>query len=351
MRSPSVLAIVAMLAGTGPALARTDLVRPLAKAQKKPAVHDKNKRVSNIGRKPAVVDKKAAAHPGPGTHVGAGGHADPAGHAEATRPGRPVMQAVIRDRIAATFHAIERERLGVLWINQQAAVLPMQERRDHALTVWRALYPSAPAVATLPTPAPTEDAPPATGTGALAALQTGIASDAPPAAGAPEPAATDSSKPAPQSVACDVTQVDSSPLRFTPDATAKVFFFGVSSPTVPQAELAAMQTLVEAYLPLPAQSSLMSLEDINSLLQAEKVKDLVGCDEPDCTSIVGGALDADVLLNGRIEKLNDKFVFVLRAIDARNQKVVGTATFEYSTPLCGQSAIEKACKELVLVSG
>jgi hypothetical protein len=332
MRVALVLSAMALTATVSVAMTTAPPERKLAKMQKHPAAHEKAKKAKAVAHEKRVerADRREAV-----------------AHAAAVARARPLMQPIVREHVVTVFRAIDRQRLGVLWVNRKWAVVPWQERRDAAAAAWLALYPAAPVVVAHPTTVAAASAapvaPPDGGSVAADAVPA-----APPAAGpAPSPSATAPDAP---TNTCDVTQVEASPLPLATDATAKIFFFGVSSQAVPQPELSAMQSLVEAYLPLPPQTSMMSLQDVNTLLEAEKIKDLVGCDEPDCMSIVGGAVDADYLLNGRVEKLNDKFIFNLRAIDAKSQKVAGAAVFQYSTPRCAQGAIEQASKCLVVAA-
>ncbi len=72
--------------------------------------------------------------------------------------------------------------------------------------------------------------------------------------------------------------------------------------------------------------TITTLADLNTLLAAERLKDLVGCDEVACTTDVAGAVGADRILTGRLARLGDEYLLTLRWLDAVNAETLAVVT-------------------------
>ena len=64
------------------------------------------------------------------------------------------------------------------------------------------------------------------------------------------------------------------------------------------------------------------MDEIRDMLAFEKTKDQAGCDDVTCLAEIGGALGVDDLLTGRLSKIGDGHVMVLRRIDQSHAQTV-----------------------------
>jgi hypothetical protein len=55
--------------------------------------------------------------------------------------------------------------------------------------------------------------------------------------------------------------------------------------------------------------------DLNTVLNLEKQRDLLGCDESKCITEIGGALGADKLLSVQVAKIDDAWLVTTKLID------------------------------------
>jgi hypothetical protein len=67
-------------------------------------------------------------------------------------------------------------------------------------------------------------------------------------------------------------------------------------------------------------------DDIRAILEKEAQKQLLGCDDQSCLAEIGGALGADVLLKGRVSKLEDGYAMTLSAVNAHDASPLGHAS-------------------------
>ncbi len=67
-------------------------------------------------------------------------------------------------------------------------------------------------------------------------------------------------------------------------------------------------------------------DDIRAILEKEAEKQLLGCDDQSCLAEIGGALGADILLKGRVSKIEDGFGVTLSAVDATTANPLGHAS-------------------------
>lgn len=59
-----------------------------------------------------------------------------------------------------------------------------------------------------------------------------------------------------------------------------------------------------------------TLADIDALLQEERLKDVLGCDDVSCAAEISGAIGADRILAGSLANFGDRYVLTLRWLDA-----------------------------------
>lgn len=58
-------------------------------------------------------------------------------------------------------------------------------------------------------------------------------------------------------------------------------------------------------------------DDIRALLEKETEKQLLGCEDDSCLAEIGGMLGADVLVKGRVAKIEEGYSVTLNSVDAR----------------------------------
>jgi len=89
----------------------------------------------------------------------------------------------------------------------------------------------------------------------------------------------------------------------------------------------------------------LAKSDIDAMLGLENLKDQLGCDDVACAAELGGALGANLLLAGRVAKLGDSIIFVLKLIDAKEQRVVNSVKHKASND---ENLYDVAVEEAVL---
>jgi hypothetical protein len=73
-------------------------------------------------------------------------------------------------------------------------------------------------------------------------------------------------------------------------------------------------------------TTVIAPDDIRAILEKEAQKQLLGCDDQSCLAEIGGALGADILLKGRVTKVEDGFAMTLSAVNAHNASPLGHAS-------------------------
>jgi hypothetical protein len=87
--------------------------------------------------------------------------------------------------------------------------------------------------------------------------------------------------------------------------------------------------------------------DIEAMLGLENIKDQLGCDDVACAAQIGGALGAELLLTGRVAKLGDSIIVVLKLIDTQQNKVLGSAKHKVADDEnLYEGAIETSARQL-----
>ncbi len=64
-------------------------------------------------------------------------------------------------------------------------------------------------------------------------------------------------------------------------------------------------------------------QDVEALLRAEAMKDLIDCDDTICLAEIGGALDTDLVLHGNIAHLGGQYIIILNIVDSSETRVRG----------------------------
>src|SRR5512142_3238640 len=85
--------------------------------------------------------------------------------------------------------------------------------------------------------------------------------------------------------------------------------------------------------------------DIDTMLGLENMKDQLGCDDVACAAQIGGALGADLLLAGRVAKLGESIIIVLKLIDAKKQEVLSSTKHKAAD---NENVYDKAVEEAVM---
>lgn len=76
-------------------------------------------------------------------------------------------------------------------------------------------------------------------------------------------------------------------------------------------------------------------DDIRAFLEKEAEKQLLGCDEDSCLAEIGGMLGADVLVKGRVAKIEQGFAVSLNSVDARRAQPLGHVSETWGGPSIG----------------
>ena len=76
--------------------------------------------------------------------------------------------------------------------------------------------------------------------------------------------------------------------------------------------------LFEHYLHTPANVVVASYKDIEAMLEMEKQKDLLGCDDVACMTELGGAVGADYAMNGELAQVAEEYLLSIRIVDTRD---------------------------------
>ena len=92
----------------------------------------------------------------------------------------------------------------------------------------------------------------------------------------------------------------------------------------------------------------VTLADLDALLEAEKLKDLLGCDDISCAAEIGGAAGADRILTGSVGRLDTNFVVTLRWLDAVYSEPLGRSSQQSeSGELALRAATQRALRDLL----
>ncbi len=68
--------------------------------------------------------------------------------------------------------------------------------------------------------------------------------------------------------------------------------------------------------------SVVSQDEIKSLLGYQKQRQLLNCGDADCLAEIGGALGAEQIVTGSLSQLGQTYVFILRRVEVRRAKVL-----------------------------
>jgi hypothetical protein len=92
---------------------------------------------------------------------------------------------------------------------------------------------------------------------------------------------------------------------------------------------------------------IVTLADLNTILESERLRDLSGCDEVACSSEIAGAIDADRVLAGSLGILGTDFVLSLRWIDPSLGATLGDVVERAENEEAIPAAIDRALATLL----
>lgn len=101
-----------------------------------------------------------------------------------------------------------------------------------------------------------------------------------------------------------------------PPASLKVLLLPMVADAVDPAIARAVDGLIASRLSEREALRIVSAADLESLVEAELLKDSVGCDDLSCSSELAGAIAADRILAGQLGRLGGQYVLSLRWLDA-----------------------------------
>lgn len=137
-------------------------------------------------------------------------------------------------------------------------------------------------------------------------------------------------KPAPVSKAEKATPI--SP-EIKPSTTnrqkQRVAIFNLRSPGQSKAQSSAlMATLTEAVASVKGYS-VISRDEIASMLDAEAQKQMLGCDDTGCLAEIAGALDVDLLVTGSVTPMGESYLLNLQLINQRYANVMNRVNLSW----------------------
>jgi len=94
--------------------------------------------------------------------------------------------------------------------------------------------------------------------------------------------------------------------------------------SMPEGLQAILDDLVTEAVRSLGEHEVLGKSDLDALLGARGAGS-VACDDIACAAEIGGALGVQLLVAGRVAKLGDSIVIVLKLIDAQNRRVVNSA--------------------------
>lgn len=89
-------------------------------------------------------------------------------------------------------------------------------------------------------------------------------------------------------------------------------------------------------------------DDIRALLEREATLQMLGCDDDSCLAEIGGALGADILIKGRVSKLDSGYAVSLSAVDPVQAEVLGRASQSWGGASIGLLALMAPMVDLLL---
>lgn len=122
---------------------------------------------------------------------------------------------------------------------------------------------------------------------------------------------------------------------FAPPAGDQRYFYrGFDTSAVDQSAQAGVNLVFESFIRLPPGAKLATLADVETLLEVEKLKDLVGCNDVSCMADIAGALGADYVIAGQLTQAFDELLLNVRVISAQDSLAAGKATMRFSGKTC-----------------
>ncbi len=102
-------------------------------------------------------------------------------------------------------------------------------------------------------------------------------------------------------------------------ANEKVFVVPVKGEGVKADVLSAVSDMVAVAVSRSSKMRVVTIEDVNSMLDQERRKDAMGCDSVSCAVELGGALGVRYLLSTRVKRLGGDLIFTASLIDTAEQ--------------------------------
>ena len=146
---------------------------------------------------------------------------------------------------------------------------------------------------------------------------------------------------------CAVQVLTRQTLRLPDDDDSRLFLHGIDDLIeTDKSREAALRQIVAAGIELPDTASLATLDDIKALLEVERARDLLSCDDTTCYTEIAQALGADYIISGSLALLAGEYFLNLRAIPPDDPSAGGTVRMVYNNRACTREVLDKAAQEL-----
>jgi TolB-like protein len=140
-----------------------------------------------------------------------------------------------------------------------------------------------------------------------------------------------------------------------PEALAdkpKLVVMPLQSSGLAPTSVATLDELLADFVRRLGMHQVIGKSDIDAMLGLENMKDQLGCDNVSCAAEIGGALGAQMLLAGRVAKLGDNLIIVVKLIDAAKQQVSNSVQHKASNDENRyDEAVNDAVRKLFGLSG
>ncbi|MBI5508099.1 MAG: hypothetical protein HY903_05040 [Deltaproteobacteria bacterium] len=128
-------------------------------------------------------------------------------------------------------------------------------------------------------------------------------------------------------------------------AAAKLVVMPLRFSELPEAAVGTLNELLANSVRRLGKYEVIGRSDIDAMLGLENLKDQLGCDDVTCAAEIGGALGAELLLAGQVAHLGDSIIIVLKLIDTKQQKVLGSAKHKAAND---ENTYDEAVEDAVL---
>ena len=110
----------------------------------------------------------------------------------------------------------------------------------------------------------------------------------------------------------------------------------------------AMDAVATAAAALPGRQ-LITRNELDAMLGAERLKDMVGCDEASCFAEIGAAAGVRWLVTGSLSRVEEALLVSLQLVDTQAASAAGRVTMSWNGPVSAVAAVLGAAVETLLL--